>query len=79
MSWGGWFLVMKRADVSRHKEEVRREISEGKAARCYASWINAGFGGDDKPDNYGYLGDQLVKIDYPNFSSRSIADVVKVV
>jgi len=59
-SWGGWLLIMKRADVKRHLDEVYKE----KRKYCYATIINAGFGGDDKPENYGYLNNKLVKVDY---------------
>jgi len=73
-SWGGWILIMKKADIMRHLSEVmamppipddwherKKELSER-----YALWIDAGFGGDDKCDNYGYYQDRLVKIDYAN-------------
>lgn len=50
---------MKKADMKKHEDEVR----SGRKF-CYAAFVNAGFQGDDKCDNYGYLGDRLVKIDY---------------
>lgn len=61
MSWGGWFLVMERATVCEDNEKLD-----------YQPFINAGLGGDNKPDNYGYYNGRLVKIDYPNFTSKSI-------
>lgn len=69
-SWGGWILVMRKADVDRHYTEVYNAAYYGnidpekEVALRYKKWIDAGFGGDDKCDNYGYLGDRLVKIDY---------------
>lgn len=71
-SWGGWILVMKKADVDRHYREVcnspRNEgISSDEEVKLrYKDWIEVGFGGDDKCDNYGYIDDRLVKVDYPN-------------
>jgi len=68
-SWGGWLLVMPRVDMERHRKEVGCEglcskaISASREKR-YKSWIDAGFGGDDKPGNYGYYKDRLVKVDY---------------
>lgn len=57
-SWGGWLLVMQRAVVCTYTDEAGDEID-------YSKWIVAGFGGDDKPDNYGVLPDgRLVKLDY---------------
>lgn len=52
-SWGGWILIMKRVEVCTYEDEID-----------YTPWVTAGFGGDDKPDNYGYLDNKLVKIDY---------------
>jgi hypothetical protein len=80
MSWGGWFLVMERADVQKHIDEIRNlpgptPDPESDLRSRYKVWADAGFGGDDKCDNYGYLGDRLVKVDYPNFSSRSVGVV----
>lgn len=73
-SWGGWVLVMKRADVEKWLHEVRlmppienpedwycQKVNNDK---LYKKWIDAGFGGDDKADNYGYFENRLVKIDY---------------
>lgn len=67
-SWGGWIIIMKRADVERHEQEVRDEPDcedylESNRLR-YKKWIDAGYGGDDKCDNYGYIENRLVKIDY---------------
>lgn len=54
-SWGGWILVMKRAEVmTREQWELVEDIS------VYREY----FGGDDTMSNYGYIGDRLVKIDY---------------
>lgn len=58
-TWGGWVVVMERADTERHRLEV-----EGGRIFSYSKFINAGLGGDDKPDNYGYIKGKLVKIDY---------------
>lgn len=70
-SWGGWILIMKRADVKRHMEEVyalpplpEGTDSEKELQARYKKWIDEGFGGDDKCDSYGYIGNNLVKIDY---------------
>lgn len=68
-SWGGWILIMKRADTTCYIDEIRNEPQYGEDFRNkmeirYKEWIAAGFGGDDKPDNYGYLEGRLVKIDY---------------
>lgn len=52
-SWGGWILVMKRAEACDWGEEIN-----------YDDWSYLGFGGDDKPQNYGWLEGRLVKIDY---------------
>lgn len=56
-SWGGWVLVMKKALPFTCTDEQGRELD-------YSKWIMAGFGGDDKPDNYGILNGTIVKIDY---------------
>ncbi len=65
----GFILIMKRADVERHCEEMvsllemeesRREALQ----KYYKKWIDQGYGGDDKPDNYGYINNKLVKVDY---------------
>lgn len=64
-SWGGWILIMKRADIKKHIEEIRNESQCLDAIETrYSKWVEVGFKGDDKPDNYGYIGDQLVKVDY---------------
>lgn len=71
-SWGGWILIMKKADMERYNREVRAMPAlpdnwhERKAEQqqIYQKWIDAGLGGDDKADNYGYYQDRLVKVDY---------------
>lgn len=59
-SWGGWLIIMKKADVEKHLNEVYKD----ERLFNYSSYINAGFGGDDKPENYGYYENKLVKVDY---------------
>lgn len=59
-SWGGWIIIMDRADTSRHAKEAANTPAD----ELYQEWIKAGLGGDDKHTNYGYRGDRLVKIDY---------------
>lgn len=54
---------MKRVDVGRHFMEMYGTDTQEVELR-YKEWVDAGFGGDDKCGNYGYLGDRLVKIDY---------------
>lgn len=61
-SWGGWVLIMKRADVKSFENYVR--ALPDNSEETYKKWIDAGFGGDDKCDNYGYIKGKLVKIDY---------------
>ncbi len=56
-SWGGWLLVMRRAVPCRWLGEDGEEIE-------YSKWIVAGFGGDDKPANYGTIEGRIVKLDY---------------
>jgi hypothetical protein len=56
-SWGGWLLVMRRAVPCRWLDEGGEEID-------YSRWIVEGFGGDDKPTNYGVLNGHVVKLDY---------------
>lgn len=56
-SWGGWMLVMKKAIPCKYLDEGGEEID-------YSKWIVEGYGGDDKPDNYGYLDGKIVKLDY---------------
>jgi len=67
-SWGGWVLIMQRADIATHilecAEQDYDDEYESKRGDRYKPWIDAGFGGDDKPDNYGYLNGRLVKTDY---------------
>lgn len=68
-SWGGWVLIMKKADVEKHIKEVNADSTLEDDPNLelrlrYSKWIDAGFGGDDKCDNYGYIGEKLVKIDY---------------
>lgn len=55
-SWGGWILVMKKAEV--FDMDAPHDIID------YQIWRTAGFGGDDKPCNYGMLEGRVVKIDY---------------
>lgn len=77
-SWGGWIVVMKRADMYRHEYEIRA-LPEMKmmvdhnasmlaykiwAEMRYKEWIEAGFNSDIKVDNFGYYENRLVKIDY---------------
>lgn len=57
-SCGGWILIMQKA--------VRCEWINDESQWNYKEWIDAGFGGDDKPDNYGYLNGKMVKLDYGN-------------
>lgn len=56
-SWGGWILIMRKAVPCKYMSEGGEEID-------YSKWIIAGFGGDDKPDNYGVFNGSTVKIDY---------------
>ncbi len=70
-SWGGWVLIMKRADVDGYIEWIKSlpPLPEGTDLiehnkMFYSKWINAGLGGDDKADNYGFLKGNVVKIDY---------------
>lgn len=58
-SWGGWMLIMRKADVESHI----KEMNEGKKW-LYVAHINAGFNTDNKPENFGYLNGKLVKVDY---------------
>lgn len=62
---------MKKADVKGYEMWVRSlpDLPEGTDLRehnkmFYTKWIEAGFGGDDKADNYGYLNGKIVKVDY---------------
>lgn len=73
-SWGGWILIMKRADVEGYCDYIRslpriEDMSHSGIMKhnteIYSKWINNGFGGDDKADNYGFLNGKLVKVDYP--------------
>lgn len=73
-SWGGWILVMQRADMKLWEQTVKEHYPEPDDChdrakyqeKLYKTWIEAGFGGDDKDDNYGYLKGKLVKVDYHN-------------
>jgi len=59
-SWGGWFLIMKRADsVLTYDEFWALDENEFKEHLRL-------FGGDDTGPNYGRLDGRLVKIDYGN-------------
>lgn len=69
--FGGFISIMPRCDVDRHESEIRnsppvKDIIEAEQEQNirYKKWIDAGYGGDDKCDNYGYLNGRLVKIDY---------------
>lgn len=74
-SWGGWILIMAKADMSKWEKEVMamppientdcEKIKESNN-QLYKQWIDFGFGGDDKCDNYGYYQNKLVKVDYGN-------------
>lgn len=64
-SWGGWFLIMEKADMERHENEVR-SLPDDSSKFSYSNWINSALAGDDKADNYGYYKNRLVKIDYPD-------------
>lgn len=59
---GGWLIIMKKADMKKHENEIR--ALNGYNDHYYSKFISAGFGGDDKPDNYGYLNGKLVKVEY---------------
>lgn len=69
-SWGGWILVMSRVDTKRHYLEVYNSAKskdidpDWQTRERYKKWFDAGLSGDDKCANYGYLNEQLVKIDY---------------
>ena len=71
-SWGGWILVMQRANMELWEQAVKEyypvpDDCHERAKyqeKLYITWIEAGFGGDDKQDNYGYLCGKLVKVDY---------------
>ena len=56
-SWGGWILVMKKAVPCTF-------VSEGGDYIDFSKWIVCGWGGDDKADNYGYIDNKIVKLDY---------------
>lgn len=54
-SWGGWILIMKRAEPINREDWSRiTDISSYKQH----------FGGDDTMSNYGWLDGVLVKLDY---------------
>ncbi len=62
-SWGGWLLIMKRANTEEFKSSLHSKlviIHE----ELYKPWVDAGFSGDDKIDNYGIFKGNVVKIDY---------------
>ena len=63
-SWGGWILIMERVDVEKHVKDVDSRIENNLPMYLYSNWVNSGYGGDDKADNYGYYKGRLVKIDY---------------
>lgn len=61
----GLVLIMKKADVDKHCEEIGdRQLNKDYA--YYNKWHDVHHGGDDKPENYGYYEDRLVKVDYGN-------------
>jgi hypothetical protein len=62
--WGGWLLIMARADVLKWSGDVRALPHTDNPNDVYKEWIEAGLGGDDKADNYGYYKGRLVKVDY---------------
>lgn len=51
-SWGGWILIMQKAEGVSWGEINLRIFTE------------AGLDGDDKEDNYGLINGRVVKIDY---------------
>lgn len=53
-SWGGWILIMKKADLLTIEQWDNLSIDEHKRF----------FPGDDTLSNYGRLNGQVVKIDY---------------
>lgn len=55
-SWGGWILIMKKANEINRIDWDSIDISEHKKY----------FEGDDTISNYGYLNNKVVKIDYGN-------------
>ena len=55
-SWGGWFLIMKKAKTYSFDEWDNIEVDISNHIKY--------FPGDDTMSNYGYLNDKLVKIDY---------------
>jgi hypothetical protein len=59
-SWGGWVLIMQKADVERH----RTEVYDGGRRFIYPEWSLNDLDGDDKPENFGYIDNKLVKVDY---------------
>ena len=56
-SWGGWIVIMKRADRVLSHDEYWGLSQEVLKEHEY-------FKGDDQGPNYGYLNGRLVKIDY---------------
>ena len=61
-SWGGWFLIMQKADkvLSFDEFEALPEVELAEHLRT--------FPGDDTGPNYGLLNGRLVKIDYGNLN-----------
>jgi hypothetical protein len=51
-SWGGWIVIMKRAEVCPNETDINYDI-----------WQRNGFW-DNKPENFGWYKGKLVKIDY---------------
>lgn len=56
-SIGGWIIVMKKVD---------RVLTSEESELSYNHECIPFFGGDDKPENYGFIADRIVKIDYGN-------------
>ena len=63
-SWGGWILIMKKADVEGFCDYVRSLPETDNPNDIYKKWFDVGLQGDDKADNYGYYNNKIVKIDY---------------
>lgn len=60
-SWGGWFLIMKRAETFKGEEW---DLSTLHSIEEHVKQ----FGGDDGVSNYGILNDKIVKIDYADLN-----------
>lgn len=55
-SWGGWILIMRKVKILTDEEFIEHVDIH--------AYTEAGFDGDDKSDNYGWLEGKVVKIDY---------------